>query len=422
MPEHEPTTEFTLVEQAMGNPPGWLTYWGITVIIVFLGVVLAITSMIQFPDTLKAEAITYIDKPPIELFSPRAGTVHALLVKEGDTVQPNIPLLVLESTADWKVVLQLEQVLQQQMSTNEVPLSSTKLGVLNNPYQELVLLEARLKDAHQNNITNKLTTGIRKEIEQNKTLNASLREQKKVFQKEINNLSIDLERAKKLLQEGALSQQEFEQKENTYFQSKRTLHQMESAIISNNINVQQLELQIPVSEKKQHDLLFNLETAFQQKKEQLQTAINQWKKTYILSAKSTGKIVLNNDLQEGAQLQPEQAYSTITPFVEDKKSYIKAKIEALGSGKITVGQKAIVYFNNYPSVEYGTLSATVLKIAPLPTEKQYEVLLELPTEWITNYDITIPKQQKMGATVAIQTKEYTLLERIFAGLTDALAN
>lgn len=421
MPDNQQSTEFALVEQAMGNPPGWLTYWGITVIIVFLGVVLGITSIIQFPDTLKAEAMTYIDKPPINLFPQRAGTVHALLVKDNDTVAYNSPLLVLESTADWKAILQLDSLLQTE-SSFKTNLLSKELGTLNRPYQELLLLDRQIKDAYQNNITNKLTTGTRKEIAQNKTLNRSLQAQKKVFQKEIDNIEIDLERAKKLLQDGVLSQQEFEQKENIFFQSKRTLHQMESAIISNNIKIQQLALQIPVSEKLQHDLLFNLETAFQQKKELLQTAIDQWKQMYILSAKSAGQVVLNNDLQQGSQLQPEQAYMTITPFIENKKSYIKAKIDVAGSGKIALGQKAIVYFNNYPSAEYGTLSATVLKIAPIPTEEQYEVLLALPTDWVTNYEMTIPKQHNMMASIAIQTKEYTLLERIFAGLIDAISN
>ena len=423
MPEQSSPTEFTLVEQAMGHPPGWLTYWGITVVVLFLGVVLGITSLVKFPDTLKAEALTYIDRPPVVLFPHRPGVVQALFVQEGDSVAYDSPLLILESTANWSAVLQLDSLLQiGRLLTRSQPFLSKDLGALNKPYQALLLLDHQLKDAYQNNITQQLVSGTRNEMEQNKRLNASLQEQKKVFQKEIDNITVDLRRARKLRQDGALSQQKLEEKENLFFQSKRTLHQLESAIIANNIKIQQLSLKIPVSEKQQHDLLFNLETAFKQQQELLQTAVEQWKNNNLLYAKSAGRIVLNKGLQVGSQLKVEEAYLTITPFIADKKSYLKATLEAAGSGKISIGQKALVYFNNYPSAEYGALSATVLKVAPIPTEEKYEVLLALPTDWVTNYDLTIPKQHNLSATVAIQTKEYTLLERIFSGLIDAVNN
>ena len=421
MPEDQSTSEFTLVEQAMGNPPGWLMHWGITVIVVFLGVVVGIMAVVQYPDAIQAEASTYIDKPPIDLFPPKPGVVHAVLVADQDTIAYHTPLIVLESTADWKTICRLDSLLQQDQLP-QANLSPKVLGVLNEPYQKLLLLALQIKDADQTNITALLKKGTLKEIEQNKVLNASLQAQIAVFQQEIDNIAADLKRSRRLVKEGSISQREFEQKENEYLQSKRALHQMESNIISNNIRINQLEREIPISNKQQHDLLFQLENDFQQQKERLQALINQWKKEHILCAKASGKIALNNDLQQGRQLQSDQRYGTLMPFIENKKSYVKANIPALGSGKITPGQQAIVYLNSYPSAEYGTLHATVVKVAPIPTEKEYEVLLVLPDDWVTNYGKAIPKQHNLLASVAIQTKAYSLLERVFASLMDAVTN
>ncbi|BDS15416.1 HlyD family secretion protein [Aureispira anguillae] len=423
MPENTSSSEFVLVEQAMGNPPGWLTYWGITVIAVFLIVVLGITATIHYPDVLNAEATTYIDHPPVDVYTQRGGTVHALLVQENDTVQYNIPLLVLESTADWNAVLQLDTLLQQtNQSIVNTELLSKELGELNTLYHELSLLDLQIKDANKSDITDEKISAIRKEISQNKILNTSLKKQKEVFEKELKNIEKDLDRYKTLVANGSISQSEFEQKENNYLQGERELHRMEAAIISNRIRTQQLEVQIPESKKQRHDLFFSLKKTFAQKKEALRTAVEQWKEKYIIYAPSTGTIVMNNAVQEGSQVTNATPFITIIPLIQEKESFLKATMEARGIGKISLGQKAMVYFNNYPSTEYGTLDAVVYKVARIPTEDKYEIILKLPQNWTTNYGFSIPKQQKMGAVVAVRTKEYTLLERIFAGLLDVLKN
>lgn len=423
MPNNTSSSEFILVEQAMGNPPGWLIYWGITVVAFFFSTVLGISAMISYPDILKAEATTYIDHPPIDLFAKTKGTIHTILVQNNDTVQYNTPVLVLESTANWKAVLQLDTRLQQETKTTiNTNLSSNDLGELSTLYYELVLLYKQIKDATQNDITSKRILTTHEEVVQNKTLNTSLLKQKKVFEKELSNIKNNLDRSEKLLQDGIISQQEFEQKENTYLQSKRELHRIESAIISNKIKIQQLKIQIPESKKQQHDFFFNLETAFEQKKEALKTAVTKWKEQYILCATSEGIVSMNKNLQKGNQVITTEPLLTILPFIEQKKSFLKAKMDANGLGKIKLGQKATVYFNNYPSTEYGVLTAQVLEISSIPTENQYEVVLALPEEWLTNYGISIPKQQKMKVNIAVQTKEYTLLSRIFSGLLDVIKN
>lgn len=423
MPNNTEESEFVLVEQAMGNPPGWLTYWGITVIAVFLGVALGVTAMIRYPDVLNAEAMTYIDRPPVDVFAKKNSTVHTLLVQNNDTVQYDMPLLILESTADWKAILEIDALLQEgSRGLVKADLLSKELGTISTLYHEIALLDGQIKDANQSDITNQKVAGIRKEISQNKILNASLKEQKAVFEQELENIKKDLGRSMELAENGSISQQEFEKKENLYLQSKRELHRMESAIISNTIKIQQLELRIPESEKQKHDLFFNLENTFAQKKETLRTAIEQWKGEYILYAPSAGTIVLNNSLQEGDQVTNAKPFITIMPLIQQKESFLKATMDSKGIGKIELGQKATVYFNNYPSVEYGTLTAEVKKIARIPTENKYEVILDLPQEWKTNYGIVIPKQQKMGANIAVQTKEYTLLERVFSGFLDVLNN
>lgn len=423
MPDNTPTTEFTLVEQAMGNPPGWLTYWGITVVSLFLSIVLGIAAVISYPDVLQAKATTYINRPPVEVFAKQTKTINTLLVQEKDTIECNTPLIIFESSAAWEAVLTLDTLLKNKNTPiNTKYLLASNLGTLNTAYQELVLLEQQIKDAYTTDITPDRIRTIKKEIEQNKALNASLLKQKEVFEKELNNIRKDWERSKTLLQDGVISPQEFEQKENVYWQSKRSFHQMESTLISNQIKIQQLSLQIPESEKQKHDFFFKLTTERSKKYEVLKTAIGKWKKEHILYAPIAGVLEFNSITLEGNQISPDIPVLTILPNTAQKQAFLKALMDANGIGKVAVGQKATVSFNNYPSAEYGILTAEVIEIAPIPTDNQYEVLLKLPQSWVTNYGVSIPKQQKMNAHIAIQTKEFTLLERIFSGLLDVLKN
>ncbi|MBK7938916.1 MAG: hypothetical protein IPJ82_18400 [Lewinellaceae bacterium] len=92
-----------------------------------------------------------------------------------------------------------------------------------------------------------------------------------------------------------------------------------------------------------------------------------------------------------------------------------------GAGKVETGQQAIVYFDNFPSSEYGTMDATVTDISLIPQEQFYTVTLELPAEWKTSYGKTIPRRQDLAATVAIKTKDYTILERLFMSLRKSIS-
>jgi len=77
---------------------------------------------------------------------------------------------------------------------------------------------------------------------------------------------------------------------------------------------------------------------------------------------------------------------------------------------------------NYPANEYGVLKAKVLEMSLLPTRKSYLIRLELLDGLNTTYQKRLEARQNMSANVIIVTKQYSLLERFFQGLSDVVRN
>ncbi|HMU05235.1 MAG TPA: hypothetical protein PJ990_16495 [Saprospiraceae bacterium] len=77
---------------------------------------------------------------------------------------------------------------------------------------------------------------------------------------------------------------------------------------------------------------------------------------------------------------------------------------------------------SFPSTQYGVIQAKVADFSSIPNEDSYLVSLQLPTPFETTYKKVIPQNQNLTANVTIQTKEYSLLERLFQNVLDVVVN
>ncbi len=95
----------------LGNPPSWMTRYGIIVVALFFSVLLTLSYLIQYPDTVTCRVVLTTENPPIRVFSPSNNRFSALFVHENQSVTEGSLLAVFENTADWQDVLKLEKIL-----------------------------------------------------------------------------------------------------------------------------------------------------------------------------------------------------------------------------------------------------------------------------------------------------------------------
>jgi multidrug resistance efflux pump len=421
MPNQKLQREFTLVEEAMGNPSGWIVYWGITVLFIFLIVCLGISAVVSYPDTLKAKGIIYTNRPPVDVFTTKKGVLVKVWVKDKQRIIINEPLVVLETGGSWKDILSLDTALQNGTITKLD--NNFRLGRLNSAYQAILLAQKQLNQLQENDITFQKIETLEEEVIQIKKLTVSLERQSELFEEELVNIQKDFERSKSLFETKTISEQEVEKTENRYLQSKRELESMQAAVILNTIRIQQIQVQVLDLKKEKRDVFFSQKNQLKEHIENLRTGVETWKENNLILASISGVISMPLDLEDGVSVEMTTPLMTILPSNKQKViSVAKVSLGSQGIGKLKKGQMAKVYLDNYPSGEYGTIKAEVTDIALVPQEKRYIATLNLPDTLLTSYGIIIPRQENMTASVSIYTQNYTVLERIFSGLIDAFNN
>lgn len=417
---HPSVANHIAVDQVMGNPPNWIIYWGITAISIFLMVSLGIAALVSYPDTLNTSATIYLNTIPVEVANPETDIIQEILVHENQMITSGTPLIALASTGQWRTILTLDSLLRFQRHLLSASLIPAELGSLGDAYQQLILLEQKINYYKKADITPTEVKGLQTEISDYNTLYKVLMQQKEILIQEVNNLSKRIDRNKILLEEGSIALQTFEDQENNYLQKKRNLKNIEERLINTDISRKKLQLDILRLEKQDQDASLSLQQQYLQQKSLLQSNLQMWKKRYLLTAPSSGKITFAKPVIQGSLVEANSVLLSILPNQNQEQSFLQAALNAQGIGKLEVGQTALVSLDGYPASDYGVLKATVEKIAPIPHNKQYYIYLSLPQNWITSYGIEIPKQTNMAAQISIQTKQYTLLERIFSGFLTAI--
>ena len=119
----------------LGNPPSWMLRNGIMVVAFVFGLLLWLSYLIKYPDTVACRVVLTTEHPPIRVLAQASGRVAELLVKENEVVEVGKILCALENTAEWRDVLRLESLLLN----NNTPLSilaqnGLKLGSLQTIY------------------------------------------------------------------------------------------------------------------------------------------------------------------------------------------------------------------------------------------------------------------------------------------------
>lgn len=108
--------------------------------------------------------------------------------------------------------------------------------------------------------------------------------------------------------------------------------------------------------------------------------------------------------------------------VSEKQSQIIGRITlpVKGAGKVAIGQKVNIRFDNFPYMEFGYLKGKVKNISLMPSNENYIVEVELPQDMKTNYDIPLNFSQEMKGSAEIITEDLRLIQRFFNPLKSLL--
>ena len=143
---------------------------------------------------------------------------------------------------------------------------------------------------------------------------------------------------------------------------------------------------------------------------QLATALSEWEKMYLPVAPIDGKLAFMQIWKEGQYVNERETMFVVVPNGESE--FVgKALMSMQGSGKVRIGQRAIIRLTGFSEQEHGRMEGKVMSISPVPDEEgNYVIEISLTTRMS---DTQPPVLKVMNGTAEIIVREQSLLKRLF---------
>ncbi|MEM7575777.1 MAG: HlyD family efflux transporter periplasmic adaptor subunit [Bacteroidota bacterium] len=403
-----------VVEEIIGTPPNWIARYGNMTILLGLVAMVALGSFYHYPDIVKGELTLTTVNPAYQQVAPGNFLIEKVTVDNLDTVVAGQVMVAFESSARFSHVLSLEdRIKSSPMDTDsalagiDIP-SSLNLGTL----QEQVYDFQESQEAYR--------------TAQNRTLNGlSIRELNDRISRELNAIQLERRHQERLQDElidaranyaddevlhadNRISRIEYLASRDNVDRIERLIRTTETNIRNHRFELEIMRNQILSLQTGEENQLLLSGTDMRERYNLLLTALDDWKKKYLLLTPIDGVVHFNLEVRENQLMAQGEPVATVVPIQGDG---IIGRIDLplRGSGKIAEGQRVLVKFANYPYLEFGSVEAEILQIAEIPSGGKIQIKVGFPNGLITNTGKSLNATQFMVGSAEIITDEKSLL-------------
>jgi len=406
------------VQAILSYIPRWIIRWGITVIFGVMAMLFAMATWIQYPDIVYGRATLTTQSPPTAAIARTNGKLTNLKVKDGDEVQKDEVLAVIDNPTTYKAFLKLQKQINtwENLKVNAfktVSKPSIKgLGNLQTTYSQLLKNISDYQDFAQLKTNKKRKEAIEGEIENYKKLRNDMNRQYQLIQEDIALVKKNMDRYEALADSGDISKMEAEAERSRWLQQKRMAENLKMQQQQYNSQIASLETQIVTyssdNDLRKLQLESNITTTLNSLKGELET----WEVSYVLKAPVSGTASVRNEIKEQTTVNSGEEILTIVPK-NAGKIFALVQLESMGLGKVETQQDVNIKLDGYPHSKYGLLRGKITTIDQVSRDNKYRTEIELPQGLITTFNDTLDFKQDMTGTAEIITKDATVLERIF---------
>jgi HlyD family secretion protein len=417
------------VQEVMGKVPSWIVRWGIMLLLGIVLVLLTGSYFFMYPDVIVTEMTLTSRHPVAQIVARASGKMSQLYVTDGQAVTVNMLLAVIENPAKTEDVMRLSSNSIGGLTGTSLSVSSLgdwrvdwtglELGDIQPAYTSYLRSFHEYNTYYTLNYYPKKITATKGQITKYQAYYQNLKRQQEVVAAQFTLARQQYERDSLLHVRGVVSPSEHETARSAMLQSQHSLEGTNASLESLKIQIGELETGLLDLELQQAEKESLLQQDLQSNMEQLTNAINTWELTYCLTSSIEGKVTFTNYWNENQYVNAGESVFSIVP---DKKEEIigKALLPIARSGKVKIGQRVIIRFNNFPDQEFGIVNGVVNAISLVPTDNNYQVEIGLPDGLVTNYNKTLPVTHEMKASAEIVTEDLRLIERFFMPLKQIL--
>lgn len=408
------------LQDIISKPPSWLLKRGITFIVLTISMIFGLSFFIRYPEVVTVSMKFNTSDAPKPLISKVNGNLIKILIKDGTLIKKNTDIAYLESVADHEQVLDLLEKIKKIKSgvfaltaiKDIVIPTELKLGELQNSYQNFYLAYLNYVGVNKEGIYQKRKNFIQNEV---KYINEQSKRIQESFDLQKRELALAEEEYAKyqiLAAKKVISQLELQQKESLLLAKRQSIPQTENTIITN--------LSSRLSKDKEmseiNNQMFEEEQKFHQSLSTFISDAENWKKQYVISSTSDGRLIYGDFLQENQLVKMGDELFYINANKNDY--YGEILIPQVKSSRVKVGQKVLIKVQSYPYQEYGYLKGKIHYISDIPIRDSVffsKVMLIRNTQ-----DSIIKLKPGIMAYADIITEDQSIFKRIWLNLTKSL--
>lgn len=407
-----------VVQDVLSQPPHWMVRWGNAVILGAILMMLIISYIIKYPEFLPASIIVTSQNPPEKLEARTDSKIEKIFIKDHQKVKQGEVLMVLQSTANFKDVLALQQIMDSISIKNlsSFPLNQTaafKLGELQSDFnafakafQDERLFATLQPYAPENVATTENLASYKKRM-------VTLKQQSVLERAKFELVKKNYQRSQKLFSLKVISAIEMEGEKIKFLEAEQNLENVK-------ISLSQTQEAIANLNKTQSGTTINAEkdrinyaSQTLQLFEQLRKSLKEWELAYLLVSATDGVASFQQFWGENQFVKRGDAILSILPN-HTKELIGKMTVSATNSGKIMKGEKVLIKLDNYIYQEYGIVEGRVRNIAFNPNaEGNYYVEVTLPKGLQTSYGKVLNFDKELSGRAEVVTEELRLIDRFF---------
>ena len=411
-------------DEVLSGIPPWILRWGITIIACVVLILLIGSAVFKYPDIISSSVSLTGTTPVAGVVARSSGKLQELYVQNNQQVEAKAFLAVIENPAKTEDVIQLKEILRKLDSGLDtialVPSQLLQLGSLQPLYSSFSLTMSEYRQFKELAYHLKKISLMKGRIAQNEVYYTNMMRQKEISEAQIKLAHQQYTRDSLLEAKILISKEELERSHSQYLQSSLSAENMDRSLENLQIQLAQMYESLYDTEYQYQEKKNTLETQLRSLINQLKTEVNTWEMNYVLTTPIEGVITFT---QYWTKNQNVAAGNVVFNIVPDNQGEIigKAMLPTERSGKVKVGQKVNIRFNNYPDNEYGIVKGVVKNISLIPASqgqgtKSYIVDIELPNGLKTTYNKPLPFLPEAEGQADIITDDITLLERFLLPL------
>ncbi|MDN5213735.1 HlyD family efflux transporter periplasmic adaptor subunit [Fulvivirgaceae bacterium BMA12] len=417
------------IQEIMGYVPRWVVRWGVTVFFSIFLVTIAGSYFFKFPVVVSTPLVLTTINPPAPLICKSSGRIAKWYISDGEDVYRQKVIALLENSANYTHIKLLDNLLEnftgdwvKEVMAIRFP-DELSLGKIQNTFVNFQKTCYNLHHYLKQDVIGKKITLL-----QNRILNQEKQYDLILKQWQLKRQEFDLIQRIFFQDSSAYFKGGYGIIKTEYQQSLQNFLNQKSALISVEASVRNTE--VSLLQLKENLLELNLTkeseiNAYQNSLDEalvsLQTQINNWIESYVLTSPIDGKITLTNYWSENQVINAGERLATIVPN-EETIIIARAFIPSSGLGKVESGQKVNIKLSGFPYMEYGVLIGRVNTISLVPEPEGYVAEIKLEKGMKSTYKETLKFIQQMDGTADIITDETRLIFRLINPLRTLLNN